>query len=141
MTHSMQCENYRNFLFLRIFGKNFVKVTVLLIKKLLNRWFDEIFFSVRVNFSFFNTAVCDRTYLLSHFFGKNFVRPTFSLRINLKQLLISWFHEIFLWLVERISRFSLYVHMGVTLHSIVNYRNNKNYVPQMFWKISWNQLI
>jgi len=39
---NIQCGNYKNSLS-RIFGKNFVKVTVLL-KKLLNKWFDEIFF-------------------------------------------------------------------------------------------------
>ena len=33
--HTPQCENYGNLLS-RIFGKNFVKVTVLLIKKILN---------------------------------------------------------------------------------------------------------
>ena len=38
----------RNLLSL-FFGKNFVKVTLLL-KKLLNSWFDDFFFSVRVNF-------------------------------------------------------------------------------------------
>ena len=37
-----QCGNYGNSLS-HIFGKNFVKVTVLL-NKLLNKWFDEIFF-------------------------------------------------------------------------------------------------
>ena len=37
-----QCGNYGNSLS-RIFGKNFVKVTVLL-NKLLNKWFDKIFF-------------------------------------------------------------------------------------------------
>ena len=37
-----QCGNYGNFLTL-FFGKSFVKVTVLLIK-LLNSWFDDIFF-------------------------------------------------------------------------------------------------
>ena len=39
---SAQCGNFRNSLS-RIFGKKFVKATVLL-KKLLKRWFDEIFF-------------------------------------------------------------------------------------------------
>ena len=38
-----KCGNYGNSL-ASIFGKNFVKVTVLL-KKLLNKRFDEIFFS------------------------------------------------------------------------------------------------
>ena len=42
--------NYGNLLS-RIFGKNFVKAMVLL-KKLLNSWFDESFVSVRENFSF-----------------------------------------------------------------------------------------
>ena len=40
-----QCGNYGNSLS-RIFGKNFVKVTVLL-NKLLKSWFDEIFFGER----------------------------------------------------------------------------------------------
>ena len=41
--HSAQCGNYGNSLS-RIFGKNFVKVTVLLNKLLIKSWFDEIFF-------------------------------------------------------------------------------------------------
>ena len=41
ITHA-QCGNYGNSLS-PIFGKNFVKAAVLL-KKLLNNWFDEIFF-------------------------------------------------------------------------------------------------
>ena len=50
-----QCGNYGNSL-LRIFDKNFVKVTVLL-NKLLKNYFDEIFpWRVRVNFSFFHTG-------------------------------------------------------------------------------------
>ena len=43
-----QCGNYRNSLS-HFFGKNFVKVTVLL-QKLLNSWFDEIFCQSTVNF-------------------------------------------------------------------------------------------
>ena len=57
---------YRN-LFSHFFGKNFVKPTFLL-KKLLKRWFDEIFFWW-VNFSFYHTAMC-----LSNLCGKNFVK-------------------------------------------------------------------
>ena len=48
---SAHCGNYGNLLS-RSFGKNFVKVTVLL-KKLLNSWFDEKI-SVRINFSFYH---------------------------------------------------------------------------------------
>ena len=47
---STQCGNYENLL-PHIFGKNFVKVIVLL-KKSLNSWFDEIFFSERKFFIF-----------------------------------------------------------------------------------------
>ena len=47
-----QCGNYANLLS-HIFGKSFVKITVLL-KKLLNSCFDEILFLVRENFSFFH---------------------------------------------------------------------------------------
>ena len=48
-----QCGIYRNS-FSRIFGKNFVKVTLLL-KKLLTSWIDETFL-LRENFSFFHTV-------------------------------------------------------------------------------------
>ena len=48
-----QCGIYKNLLS-RFFGKNFVKVTVLL-KKLLNKWFDEIFFQW-VNFRDFQSV-------------------------------------------------------------------------------------
>ena len=52
--------NYGNSLS-RIFSKNFVKVTVLLIK-LLKSWFDEIFL-VRENFSFFHSVTsCAATF-------------------------------------------------------------------------------
>ena len=49
-----QCGDYGNFLS-HFFGKTFVKATFLL-KKLLNRWFDE-FFLVRVNFSSFHSTL------------------------------------------------------------------------------------
>ena len=62
------------------FIKNFVKAMVLL-KKLLNSWFDEIFFSEREL----------REFSLTHF-GKNFVKVT----VLLNKLLKSWFDEIFL---------------------------------------------
>ena len=53
------------------------------------RWFDEIFF-VRLNFSFYHTVLWtgNLNYSLSHFFGKNFVKATFSLKK-------SWFDELF----------------------------------------------
>ena len=47
ITYRTQCGNCRYSLS-HFFGKNFVKATVLL-KKLLNRWFDEIFFSERIS--------------------------------------------------------------------------------------------
>ena len=49
-----QCENYRKF-FSRIFGKNFVKATVLL-KKSLDSWFDGIF--LQWEYCKFDTYFC-----------------------------------------------------------------------------------
>ena len=54
-------------------------------------------FAVKVNFSFFHTALSCMWWgncgnLFSRFFGKNFVKTTFSL----KKLLKNWFDEIFL---------------------------------------------
>ena len=54
-----QCENYGNSLS-RIFGKNFVKVTVLPMK-LLNKWFDEIFFG-KSKFPWFQHCVLHSTH-------------------------------------------------------------------------------
>ena len=51
------------------FGKNFVKVTVLL-KKLLDSWFDEFFFPVRENFSFFYSV--DWNITLTSYFCQKF---------------------------------------------------------------------
>ena len=57
-------------------------------------------FSVTVNFSFFHTALCGVPLCgncrnsFSHFFRKNFVKAM-VLRVLLKKLLNSWFHEIF----------------------------------------------
>ena len=57
-----QCGNYGNFLS-RIFGKTFVKLKITgLLNKLLKSWFDEIFFLVRENFSFFHTMHCVQIY-------------------------------------------------------------------------------
>ena len=69
----------------RIFGKNFVKVTVLL-KKLLNKCFDEKFFSgMGVNFRNFHsvncfprTAQCKKREVLSHSMKKKSSYPLFS---------------------------------------------------------------
>ena len=44
--HNVTFSNCRNLLLSTIFGENFVKTTFLL-TKLLNSWFDEIFFSER----------------------------------------------------------------------------------------------
>ena len=69
----LNTRNYGNFLS-RIFGKNFVKVTVTdFLNKLLKKgwftWFDEIFFWF---------------FTLSHNFGKKFVKVTFLLKKQLK---------------------------------------------------------
>ena len=99
-----QCGNYGNSLS-RIFGKNSVKVTVLLIylcipiakytyhlirwkNKFLKSWFDEKKYLVREKCGNYGN-------LLSLFFGKNFVKVTFS-RFLLKKLLNKWFDKLFL---------------------------------------------
>ena len=91
-----QCGNYRNLLS-HIFGKNFVTITHLL-NKLLNSWFDEIFFRWArfFRFSILLRAQCGNyKNCLSHIFGKNFVKPTHLL----KKLLNNWFDEIlFSWM-------------------------------------------
>ena len=78
-----QCGNYRNSLS-HIFGKKFVKVTVLL-NELLKSWFDEIFL-VRENFSFFHTvhthAVEFTKFLYHGFFRENnFFSKEFSVKL------------------------------------------------------------
>ena len=82
-----QCGNCRNSLSY-FFRKNFVKATVLL-KKLLNSWFDEKNFQWERIFRF-STLWCgnDRN-LLSLFFGKSFVK----VMVLLTKLLKSWFDE------------------------------------------------
>ena len=76
-----QCGNWRNSLS-HFFWKHFVKAMVLL-KKLLNSWFDE-FFSARENLLFFHTVAQFTFYgnhenSLSHHFDKKFVKAMFSL--------------------------------------------------------------
>ena len=92
----------------RNFGKNFVKVTLLL-KKLLKSWFDEIFFGETKFFVF------------PHFFGKNFVKATVFLNKPLK----SWFDEIFFqW--DQIFHFS-------TVHCVSQCGKMRNSLPRKFF--------
>ena len=98
--HDPECENCCN-LVSHIFDKNFVKITFLL-NKLLNTWFDEIFFSVKVNFSFFHTVRL-RTFCIEfsiswhHWLERvnNWIKP-FSQGLNGSMLshnqFQSWFH-------------------------------------------------
>ena len=73
------------------FGKNFVKVTSLLMK-LLNSWFDEIFFSVKINFSATSTVwVWKRKITLTLFLQKKSVKST-HLLLN---YIVRCFHEKF----------------------------------------------
>ena len=83
------------------FSKNFVKVTVLL-NRLPNSWFDEIFLLWEKNSVISTVAQCgDYGNYFSRIFCKNSVKVT----VLLNKLLKSWFDEIFLrW--ERIYRFS-----------------------------------
>ena len=102
----MWCGNYGNSLS-RIFGKNFVKVTVLL-KKLLKSWFHEIFFGEREFLKFphcvevklrnFNTLPAQ----LPLFYSKFFVKTMFFL--VKKNITLDLFDgKIFAW--QRNSRF------------------------------------
>ena len=88
--------NYKNSLS-HFFDKTFVKVTALL-KELLKRWFHEIFFSVRKNFSSIRLSISAhivKITILSRIFcqkcvqiiGKKFVKVLFLLN-KLK----NWFH-------------------------------------------------
>ena len=111
--YKKQCGNYGNLLS-TLFDKNYVK-TMVILKKFLNRWFDEIFFRLDkiYHFSHCEKQSVEIAGILSRIFGKNFVKVT-SL---LNKLLKSWFDEkIFWW--ERISRFStlweIYCHTFVT---------------------------
>ena len=86
------------------FRKKFVKVTVLL-KKLLNSWFDEIFVSVRVFFffSFFHTVPFTLLKL------RNFTATVFwqifrQIKVLLKNFTMNWFDGKNLW--QWISSFS-----------------------------------
>ena len=64
-----------------IYGKKFVKVTVLL-NELLKSWFDEIFFGETKFFIFPHCAICGNCgNLLSY--DKNFVKSTFLIRVDL----------------------------------------------------------
>ena len=89
LLHSAQCGNCRHSLS-HFFRKIFVKAMVVL-KKLLKCWFNEIFFSEREFYVFPHCAVCvEITEIYCH---------TFLTKISWKQLkkiLKSWFDEIFL---------------------------------------------
>ena len=100
--HTTQCGKYGNLLS-RIFGKYFVKVTVLL-KKSPNSWFDEIFFS-ESKFSFSRTVhhvqllwktekFIKKMILWNHLFHKTvtFTLPTLIFHDPIVTLLI-----LFLW--------------------------------------------
>ena len=114
--HCAQCGNYGNLLS-HFFGKNFVKITVLLLR-LLNSWFDEIFFGESKFISFSHCAV---EIQLSHIYAKNFVKATFLLI----KLLNNWFDEIFFGE----SKFIIFPHCA--LYSIHLFFSNL--------KITWNQ--
>ena len=92
------CGNF-GFLLPRFFRKNSVKLTFY--KNFSIYWFDGRKICLAVNFHFPLCTVLEITEIISHFFGRKFVKATFSW----KKLLKNWFHEIFFrW--ERISRFS-----------------------------------
>ena len=73
----------------RIFGKNFVKVTVLL-NKLLKSWFDEIFLWWE-RFPRFSTLCIVEFTIVSLLLIKISVKSTFLLN----SFTVNWFHEIF----------------------------------------------
>ena len=81
-----QCENYGNSLSPHLFGKNFVKST-LIRKKLLKNWFHEIFVSVR-EFLVFLHCENENCFLNS----KYFVKTPYSVIYWSKH----WFHVILL---------------------------------------------
>ena len=81
--HTAQCGNCRNSLS-HFFRKNFVK-TMVFLKKLLNSWFDEIFFSER-EFLVFHTV---HTSTRSPFLRKNCHFPRQIDQINVTNELIS----------------------------------------------------
>ena len=80
--YKTQCRNYVNSLS-SIFGKNFVKVAVLL-NKLLKSWFDEIFFWWERISRFFHTVCPDTTKSFSflRFFRENKVSENANLLIS-----------------------------------------------------------
>ena len=95
-----QCENCRNSLS-HFFCKNVVKAMILQ-KKLLKIWFDELFYQWRKRISRFSTPwnqwICGTQCgncrnSLSYFFHKKFVK----VMVSLKKLLntCSWFDEFF----------------------------------------------
>jgi len=74
---------------LQLFSKTFVKVTVLL-KKLLNRWFDEILFWLE-RMSRFST-LCSNTFLTFSWKYVDFLKNVSSNQLRIKFFSQKWFH-------------------------------------------------
>ena len=79
------CGNYGNSL-LRIFGKNVVKLTVLL-NKLLKSWFDEIFF--RCERIFYFSTLCESHSSLTLWKSRNFTAMVFSQKFRQINVLLN----------------------------------------------------
>ena len=114
-----QCGNFKNFP-PRLFGKNSVKVIFSLYNYTINRFHENCLKWVEISVIStqwcrnFHTVLCDKCINpLSHFFRKNFVKVTFSL----KNLLKSWFDEFFF--SER--KFHVFPHCGMCKFTLSNF--------------------